>query len=123
VDPWFVAQLHELALLQGHLRGKGLHDIDDALLRIAKSAGFSDRRLSFLTGASEQDVRERRHSINLRPIYKRVDTCAAEFAAHTAYMYSSYDEEDEAASQQGKRKIMILGSGPNRIGQGIEFDY
>src|SRR5690606_3112046 len=84
--------------------------------------GFSDRRLARLTGSAEADVRQRRQALGIRPVYKRVDTCAGEFPTNTAYMYSTYEEECEAAPT-ARRKIMVLGGGPNRIGQGIEFDY
>src|SRR5207244_2236524 len=96
--------------------------IDAAHLRELKRKGFSDRRLAKLMKSTEQAVRERRHAMGVRPVYKRVDTCAAEFATTTAYLYSTYEEECEA-QPSSKRKIMVLGGGPNRIGQGIEFDY
>jgi carbamoyl-phosphate synthase large subunit len=123
IDPWFVDQLEELALLQRSLRGKSFESIDTATLRKAKQWGFSDRRLAHLTGAPVDAVRARRHAEGLVPVYKRVDTCAAEFESFTPYMYSSYEEEDESDVEKDVRKVMILGSGPNRIGQGIEFDY
>src|SRR6202040_1595242 len=91
-------------------------------LRSLKRMGFSDRRLAHLTKTTETDVRARRHSLGIRPVYKRVDTCAAEFSTRTAYMYSTYEEECEA-QPTNRKKIMVLGGGPNRIGQGIEFDY
>jgi len=122
IDPWFLDQIAQFAELQRQMRGRSLEDLGDAELRLAKEWGFSDRRIAYLTDASEDSVRKRRYDINLRPVFKRVDTCAGEFESFTPYMYSSYDEEDESAPTSN-RKIMILGSGPNRIGQGIEFDY
>ncbi|MBV1871438.1 MAG: carbamoyl-phosphate synthase large subunit [Gammaproteobacteria bacterium] len=122
VDPWFLAQLEDIILDEKALSGSGLADLDTENLRRLKRKGFSDRRLSEVLGAKESDVREKRYELDVRPVYKRVDTCAAEFATSTAYMYSSYDEECESAPSE-RRKIMILGGGPNRIGQGIEFDY
>ncbi len=99
-----------------------LSNINKELFAKLKRKGFSDARLSALLGISERKVRDSRHALGIRPVYKRVDTCAAEFASVTAYMYSSYDEECESAPSE-KQKIMVLGGGPNRIGQGIEFDY
>jgi carbamoyl-phosphate synthase large subunit len=122
IDPWFLVQIQELVKLELDLEKKTLADIAPAHLRILKRKGFSDRRLAYLLKVSDADVRTLRHSHDIRPVYKRVDTCAAEFATSTAYMYSSYDEECEAKPTNAK-KIMILGGGPNRIGQGIEFDY
>ena len=122
IDPWFLVQIEELVQLEGEVRRRGLDDLAEAELRLLKSKGFSDRRLAALTGEDEAQVRQRRRALNVRPVYKRVDTCAAEFAASTAYLYSSYDEECEA-QPTGRDKIMVLGGGPNRIGQGIEFDY
>lgn len=122
IDPWFLVQIQELVKLELDLEKKTLADIAPACLRILKRKGFSDRRLAYLLKVSDADIRTLRHSHDIRPVYKRVDTCAAEFATSTAYMYSSYDEECEAKPTNAK-KIMILGGGPNRIGQGIEFDY
>ena len=122
IDPWFLVQIKELIDLEQGLRGRALAALDAATLRALKRKGFSDRRLARLLGARENEVRARRHALGVRPVYKRVDTCAAEFATTTAYLYSSYDEESEAAPSD-RRKIMVLGGGPNRIGQGIEFDY
>ncbi len=115
IDPWFLRELAEIVAAEGKL-GRGELD-----LRSAKRLGFSDRRIASLTGRSEGAVREERRIQRLRSVYKRVDTCAAEFTAYTPYLYSSYEEEDEAAPTD-RRKVMILGSGPNRIGQGLEFD-
>ena len=122
IDPWFLAQIEELVRREQALAGRPLDAISAAELRDLKRAGFSDRRLARLLGASGDSVRERRIALGIRPVYKRVDTCAAEFATRTAYMYSTYEEECEAEPTD-RKKIMVLGGGPNRIGQGIEFDY
>ncbi len=122
IDPWFLEQLQEVMLIQKRIEGRKLTDVPDDVLRIAKEYGLSDRRLWFLTGSAEAEVRAHRKSLGIAPVYKRVDTCGAEFESFTPYMYSTYEEENEADASD-KRKIMILGSGPNRIGQGIEFDY
>ncbi len=122
IDPWFLAQIKDLVDLELELEKKSFGSIDADYLRMLKRKGFSDRRLAYLWKTTDRKVREKRHGFGIRPVYKRVDTCAAEFATSTAYMYSSYDEECEAAPTD-RKKIMILGGGPNRIGQGIEFDY
>jgi carbamoyl-phosphate synthase large subunit len=122
VDPWFLDQVQQFAELARELRGQPLDRMTPETLRQAKQYGFSDRRIAYLTGSDEGRVRARRHEQGLRPVFKRVDTCAAEFESHTPYLYSSYEDEDESEPRAG-RKVMILGSGPNRIGQGIEFDY
>ncbi len=122
IDPWFLAQIEELVAIEQSLVGQKLDALDTRALRALKKKGFSDKRLATLLGTHQHAVRERRHALKVRPVYKRVDTCAAEFATQTAYMYSSYDEECEAEPTNNK-KIMVLGGGPNRIGQGIEFDY
>lgn len=122
IDPWFLEQLQEVMQLQARIDGRNLHDVPSEVLRTAKEFALSDRRISYLTNSSETDVRERRKNLNIEPVYKRVDTCGAEFESHTPYLYSTYEEECEA-DPTDRRKIMILGSGPNRIGQGIEFDY
>jgi carbamoyl-phosphate synthase large subunit len=122
IDPWFLAQIEELIQLEQQLKSRTLETLREEEMRHLKRKGFSDRRLAKLMGTNQHAVRERRHGLAVRPIYKRVDTCAAEFATQTAYMYSSYDEECEAAPSN-RKKIMVLGGGPNRIGQGIEFDY
>ena len=122
IDPWFLAQIEQLVLTEKQVMARELADLSEAELRFLKKKGFSDRRLAKLLRTHQHAVRERRHALNVRPVYKRVDTCAAEFATQTAYMYSTYDEECEAEPTT-RRKIMVLGGGPNRIGQGIEFDY
>jgi carbamoyl-phosphate synthase large subunit len=122
IDPWFLAQIADIVAQEAKLAGRALDSLSRGELLALKRAGFSDRRLAKLTGATGDAVRERRHALGVRPVFKRVDTCAAEFATQTAYMYSTYEEECEA-DPTGRRKIMVLGGGPNRIGQGIEFDY
>ena len=122
IDPWFIAQLQEIVESEASLRGQSLPNLDAHSLRALKRDGFSDARLGQLLACDEQAVRRRRHLEAIRPVFKRVDSCAAEFETTTAYLYSSYEEECEAAPTDA-RKIMILGGGPNRIGQGIEFDY
>jgi len=122
IDPWFLSQLQDLVDTERWLEGQSLADLDAVSLRDLKRQGFADRRLAGLLGTGEAAVRARRHQFGIRPVYKRVDTCAGEFATTTGYLYSTYDEECEAAPT-GRRKIMVLGGGPNRIGQGIEFDY
>ena len=122
IDPWFLDQIQELIELEISLAGRALSDLGRDELRVLKRAGFSDRRLAKLLNTDQHAVRTRRHELALHPVYKRVDTCAAEFATQTAYMYSTYEEECEAHPTDAK-KIMVLGGGPNRIGQGIEFDY
>ncbi len=122
VDPWFLTQIEELVQEEARVRAEGQAGLTrDRLLRL-KRRGFSDARLARLTGVPESDIRAHRLAHGLRPVFKRVDTCAAEFATSTAYMYSTYEEQCEAEPSD-RRKIMILGGGPNRIGQGIEFDY
>jgi carbamoyl-phosphate synthase large subunit len=122
IDPWFLDQIQEIVELEMELDDRRLGDISRETLWELKRKGFSDRRLAYLFNTDEKAVRARRHELGIRPVYKRVDTCAAEFATKTAYMYSTYEEEDESAPT-GRKKIMVLGGGPNRIGQGIEFDY
>ena len=122
IDPWFLVQIEEIVKIELELEGTTLSALTALELRQLKQKGFSDRRLAKLLKSSEGEVRARRHALGIRPVYKRVDTCAAEFATNTAYMYSSYDEECEAEPTT-RKKIMVLGGGPNRIGQGIEFDY
>ena len=122
VDPWFLAQITDLIKREAALASRKLDALSAAELRELKRCGFSDRRLAKLLDCSADAVRARRHALNIRPIYKRVDTCAAEFTTNTAYLYSTYEDECEAQPTNNK-KIMVLGGGPNRIGQGIEFDY
>ena len=122
IDPWFLAQIEDIVLSEKALAGRSLKALQAPELRELKRKGFSDRRLSKLLNADETAVRLHRHALGVRPVFKRVDTCAAEFATSTAYMYSSYEDECEARPTD-KKKIMVLGGGPNRIGQGIEFDY
>jgi carbamoyl-phosphate synthase large subunit len=122
IDHWFLVQIEDIIKREIALKGRHLPDLDkDALFQL-KRRGFSDRRLAYLLGTDQHAVRAYRQALNVRPVYKRVDTCAAEFATNTAYMYSTYEEECEAKPND-KKKIMVLGGGPNRIGQGIEFDY
>ncbi len=122
IDPWFLSQIKELSDIQRWLESQKLGGLDAPTLFKLKRKGFSDRGLGTLLGTTEKAVREKRHALGVRPVYKRVDTCAAEFATDTAYMYSTYEEECES-HPSGKKKIVVLGGGPNRIGQGIEFDY
>ena len=122
IDRWFLAQVKEIVDLEMELDDRKLEDIDAEKLRTLKRKGFSDRRLAYLFNTKEDLVRKKRHALGIRPVYKRVDTCAAEFAAKTAYLYSTYEEECEA-EPDSRKKVMVLGGGPNRIGQGIEFDY
>ncbi|MGK2952824.1 MAG: carbamoyl-phosphate synthase large subunit [Thiobacillus sp.] len=122
IDPWFLDQIQGLIEMETSLAGRALTDLGRDELRVLKRAGFSDRRLGKLLNTDQHAVRARRNELALHPVYKRVDTCAAEFSTQTAYMYSTYEEECEAHPTDAK-KIMVLGGGPNRIGQGIEFDY
>ena len=122
VDRWFLVQIEDIILEEAKVADGGLTILTPEYLRKLKRKGFADSRLSDLIGVSEAEVRKKRHNAEIFPVYKRVDTCAAEFSSDTAYMYSTYDEECEANPTDNK-KIMILGGGPNRIGQGIEFDY
>ena len=122
IDPWFLAQIEQLIKIEQSLAGRSLASLSVDELRLLKKKGFSDRRLAKLLGTNQHEVRAIRHALKVRPVYKRVDTCAAEFSTETAYLYSTYEEECEAEPTNNK-KIMVLGGGPNRIGQGIEFDY
>ena len=125
IDPWFLVQIEQIVKIELELETKSLEDIDAATLRALKQKGFSDRRLAKQLKTTDTAVRNARRALGVRPVYKRVDTCAAEFATDTAYLYSTYEAiggECEAAPTD-KKKIMVLGGGPNRIGQGIEFDY
>ncbi|MBV9913835.1 MAG: carbamoyl-phosphate synthase large subunit, partial [Sinobacteraceae bacterium] len=122
IDPWFLAQIEDLVSEEARVREEGLGALTAERLRLLKRKGFSDSRLARLVDMSEKAIRQKRHELGVLPVYKRVDTCAAEFSTATAYLYSTYEEECEA-NPSTRRKIMILGGGPNRIGQGIEFDY
>jgi carbamoyl-phosphate synthase large subunit len=122
IDPWFLAQIEDIICTETWLKEQDLETLDEPMVFCLKRKGFSDRRMAALLGAAEADVRAHRHALGVRPVYKRVDTCAAEFATSTAYMYSTYEEECESEPSD-RNKIMVLGGGPNRIGQGIEFDY
>jgi len=122
IDPWFLAEIEDLVRREQSLRGRALESLGHDELLDLKRRGFSDRRLAKLLGTAGDAVRGRRVALGVRPVFKRVDTCAAEFATNTAYLYSTYEEECEA-QPTGRKKIMVLGGGPNRIGQGIEFDY
>jgi carbamoyl-phosphate synthase large subunit len=122
IDPWFLSQLKEIADAQVALARETLASMTDAQLRQVKRLGFSDRRVARTVGCTESEVRAKRITSGIRPVFKRIDTCGAEFESFTPYLYSTYEEECEAAPTD-RKKIMILGSGPNRIGQGIEFDY
>ena len=122
VDPWFLIQLEDLIQDEQRISEMTLKDLDRDTLYALKRKGFSDSRMSALLHEPEDKVREHRHALGVRPVYKRVDTCAAEFESATAYMYSTYEEECES-NPSDRKKIMVLGGGPNRIGQGIEFDY
>jgi len=122
IDRWFLDQLSQVMELQSEIGGKPLAEYTPDEIRTAKEFGLSDRRISFMSGVSEKEVRAKRKTEGISPVYKRVDTCGAEFESYTPYLYSTYEDECEAQPTD-RRKIMILGSGPNRIGQGIEFDY
>src|SRR6202012_765721 len=122
IDPWFLSQIEDLLREEATTAKAGFEALNLARLRALKRKGFSDSRIAKLTGRDETDIRRERRRLGLHPVYKRVDTCGAEFSTSTAYLYSTYEEECEAAPTD-RRKIMILGGGPNRIGQGIEFDY
>jgi carbamoyl-phosphate synthase large subunit len=122
IDPWFLTQIKEIVDLELAIEQRTLGSLTKDEMRHLKRKGFADRRLAYLLKATQDQVRETRHALGIRPVYKRVDTCAAEFATKTAYMYSTYEDECEAEPSD-RKKIMVLGGGPNRIGQGIEFDY
>lgn len=122
IDPWFLAQIEDLIATEIQISQLSLSEIDNLMMHSFKRKGFSDRRLAKLLGVAESTLRKHRHELGVRPVYKRVDTCSAEFSTKTAYLYSTYEEECEAEPTD-RKKIMVLGGGPNRIGQGIEFDY
>ena len=125
IDPWFLAQIEQLIQTETALKDRTLSSLSADELRYVKQKGFSDRRIAKLLGTNQHEVRQLRHRLGVRPVYKRVDTCAAEFATQTAYLYSCYETADGEceAEPTDRKKIMVLGGGPNRIGQGIEFDY
>ena len=125
IDPWFLAQIEELVSIERQLSARAVESLSATEWRYVKQKGFSDRRLAVLLKTHQHAVRERRHALEVRPVYKRVDTCAAEFATQTAYLYSTYESPggECEAEPSSRKKIMVLGGGPNRIGQGIEFDY
>jgi carbamoyl-phosphate synthase large subunit len=122
IDPWFLAQIKEIVDIELWLEKQTIKALDKDTLLALKRKGFSDRRMAKLLKVDDREIRKLRRMMNVRPVYKRVDTCAGEFATGTAYMYSTYEEECESRPT-GRKKIMVLGGGPNRIGQGIEFDY
>jgi len=122
IDPWYLAQIEDLLAEEAKVREQGFDGLDYARMRALKRKGFADSRIAKLTGRDDASVRAKRRKLGIHPVYKRVDTCAAEFATATAYLYSTYEEECES-NPTNRRKIIILGGGPNRIGQGIEFDY
>jgi carbamoyl-phosphate synthase large subunit len=122
IDPWFLVQIEDIVKTENSLKTLTLTDITKDLMWRLKRKGFSDQRLAVLLDVSETQLRTLRHSLDIRPVYKRVDTCAAEFSTSTAYMYSTYEEECESLPSD-REKILVIGGGPNRIGQGIEFDY
>lgn len=123
IDCWFLVQIEELIIIEKKVANQGINILTADYLRMLKRKGFADARLADLVGVAEYDIRKLRECYNLHPVYKRVDTCAAEFVTDTSYMYSTYDDECESQPNYDRNKIMLLGSGPNRIGQGIEFDY
>ncbi len=125
IDPWFLVQIEQIVKIELELETTSLDQLDAATLRALKQKGFSDRRLAKQLKTTDTAIREKRRALGVRPVYKRVDTCAAEFATNTAYMYSTYEAEGSEceAAPTANKKIMVLGGGPNRIGQGIEFDY
>jgi carbamoyl-phosphate synthase large subunit len=125
IDPWFLVQIEQIVKIELELETQSLDDIDAATLRALKQKGFSDRRLARQLKTTDKAIRDKRVALGVRPVYKRVDTCAAEFSTNTAYMYSTYEAEggECEANPTDRKKIMVLGGGPNRIGQGIEFDY
>jgi carbamoyl-phosphate synthase large subunit len=123
IDPWFISQIEDLVNEEQILQGLSLNSIEKDYFLSVKRKGFSDKRLASLFKTDERTVREKRKKLNIKPVYKRVDSCAAEFESSTAYMYSTYEEECESNPSSNKKKVIVLGGGPNRIGQGIEFDY
>ncbi|MBW6520286.1 MAG: carbamoyl-phosphate synthase large subunit [Desulfoarculaceae bacterium] len=122
IDPWFLRNLEQIVAMEQEIRLQGVSGMDQAFLKKCKQYGFADQQLAFLTGTSSNEVRALRKQRGVLPVYKQVDTCAAEFESYTPYYYSTYEQENEAVRSE-RKKVMILGGGPNRIGQGIEFDY
>ena len=122
IDPWFLFNFQQIVETEFDITDRGFQGLDAEFLRFCKERGFSDKQLAYLTGTTEDDIRQLRKKLEVTPVFKLVDTCAAEFESYTPYYYSTYEQENEATITTGK-KIMILGGGPNRIGQGIEFDY
>ena len=122
IDPWFLENIQQIVQFEKELLTLDARRVTPDALHAAKQMGFSDVRLARLLGCSEGEIRQQREQWGIKPVYKTVDTCAAEFVAHTPYLYSTYEGEDEAQPST-RKKIVILGGGPNRIGQGIEFDY
>ncbi|MDE5285406.1 MAG: carbamoyl phosphate synthase large subunit, partial [Buchnera aphidicola] len=120
---WFFSQIQEIIFIEKKIQQKQFTELDYKFLYDIKKKGFSDSRIAELTNTKEKDIRQLRYKLNLHPVYKRIDTCAAEFSTDTAYMYSTWEDECESQPNNNSKKIIILGGGPNRIGQGIEFDY
>ncbi|ALD15108.1 carbamoyl phosphate synthase large subunit [Buchnera aphidicola (Aphis glycines)] len=123
IDPWFLMQIQEIILLEEKIKKNGFIGLNYKFLYFIKRKGFSDLRIAMLLDKKERDIRHLRNKLNLHPVYKRIDTCSAEFSTETAYMYSTWEDECESNPNKNNKKIIIIGSGPNRIGQGIEFDY
>lgn len=123
IDPWFLAHIQELVMMERSLEGQTLNELDKSTLYRFKKHGFADKYLASMLNCSEEQVRQKRVELGIKPVYKRIDSCAGEFQADTAYFYSCYETVCEARPEKDKEKVMILGGGPNRIGQGIEFDY
>ena len=121
ITPWFIQEIEEIVILEGRLRGYPAHLIPQDLLEQVKRAGFSDQQIARFTGGSEDESKERRHHLGIHPAYKRVDTCSGEFVAETPYLYGTWEDQSDAAPTN-RPKAIVLGSGPNRIGQGVEFD-
>lgn len=123
IDPWFLIQIQEIILLEKRIKEQGFFGLNYDFFYFIKRKGFSDLRIAILTNKKEEDIRQLRYRLNLHPVYKRIDTCSAEFSTETAYMYSTWEDECESYPTKNKKKIIVIGGGPNRIGQGIEFDY
>ncbi|VFP81391.1 carbamoyl-phosphate synthase large subunit [Buchnera aphidicola] len=123
IDKWFLKQIQNLIIIEEQIKLKKISNLNYKKLKYLKSKGFSDLRISQLINVKEDEIRKKRYELKLHPVYKRIDTCSAEFSTETAYMYSTWEDECESLPTKNKKKIIILGSGPNRIGQGIEFDY